>query len=175
MLDVFTQPVLRHSVQFLGSISNQLWKKNERTSLSSAPGFLLQHCFWKVPRRRPTALLVSATCRWRRLEWHYHGKPELLRENPVPPSLSEPWCEDKMFEFSAETSLHGIQPSHTALRQPSTDSNHNERTEMYVTDPADLQLSTCDRFSTVVKMLCYKSEGRWFDPRWCHWNFFYWH
>jgi len=19
--------------------------------------------------------------------------------------------------------------------------------------------------------LCYKSEGRWFDPRWCHWNF----
>jgi len=23
----------------------------------------------------------------------------------------------------------------------------------------------------VVKVLCYKSEGRWFDPRWCHWNF----
>jgi hypothetical protein len=21
-----------------------------------------------------------------------------------------------------------------------------------------------DRFSTVVKVLCYKSEGRWFDP-----------
>ena len=19
--------------------------------------------------------------------------------------------------------------------------------------------------------MCYKSEGRWFDPRWCHWNF----
>jgi len=27
-----------------------------------------------------------------------------------------------------------------------------------------------DRGSTVVKMLCYKSEGRWFDPSWCHWN-----
>ena len=25
--------------------------------------------------------------------------------------------------------------------------------------------------STVVKALCYKSEGRWFDSRWCHWNF----
>jgi len=25
--------------------------------------------------------------------------------------------------------------------------------------------------STVVKLLCYKSQGRWFDPRWCHWNF----
>ena len=24
---------------------------------------------------------------------------------------------------------------------------------------------------TVVKALCYKSEGRWFDPSWCHWNF----
>ena len=24
-----------------------------------------------------------------------------------------------------------------------------------------------DRSSTVVKVLCYKSEGRWFDSRWC--------
>ena len=23
----------------------------------------------------------------------------------------------------------------------------------------------------MVKALCYKSEGRWFDPSWCHWNF----
>ena len=28
-----------------------------------------------------------------------------------------------------------------------------------------------DRGSTVVKVLCYKSEGCWFDPSWCHWNF----
>jgi len=28
-----------------------------------------------------------------------------------------------------------------------------------------------DRDGTVVKVLCYKSEGRWFDFRWCHWNF----
>jgi len=27
---------------------------------------------------------------------------------------------------------------------------------------------------TVVKVLCYKSEGRWFDPSWCHW-IFHWH
>jgi len=27
------------------------------------------------------------------------------------------------------------------------------------------------RDSTVVKVLCYKSEGRWFDPSWCQWNF----
>ena len=28
-----------------------------------------------------------------------------------------------------------------------------------------------DHSSTMVKVLCYKSEGRWFDPSWCHWNF----
>ena len=28
-----------------------------------------------------------------------------------------------------------------------------------------------DRCSTVVKALCYKSEGRWFDSSWRHWNF----
>jgi hypothetical protein len=28
-----------------------------------------------------------------------------------------------------------------------------------------------DHGGTVVKVLCYKSEGRWFDSRWCHWNF----
>ena len=31
-----------------------------------------------------------------------------------------------------------------------------------------------DRDSTVVKVLCYKSEGRWFDPSWCQW-IFNWH
>jgi len=29
-----------------------------------------------------------------------------------------------------------------------------------------------DRGSTVVKVLCYKSEGHWFDPSWFHWHFF---
>jgi len=29
-----------------------------------------------------------------------------------------------------------------------------------------------DRRSTVVKALCYKSEGRWLDSVWCNWEFF---
>ena len=33
-------------------------------------------------------------------------------------------------------------------------------------------LFSTDRGSTVVKVLCYKSEGRWFDPSWRHWIFF---
>ena len=28
------------------------------------------------------------------------------------------------------------------------------------------------RGSSLVKVLCYKSEGRWFDSRLCHWEFF---
>ena len=28
-----------------------------------------------------------------------------------------------------------------------------------------------DHGGTVVKVLRYKSEGRWFNSRWCHWNF----
>ena len=32
-------------------------------------------------------------------------------------------------------------------------------------------LFTGDRGGTVVKVLCHKSEGRWFDPRWCQWIF----
>ena len=32
-------------------------------------------------------------------------------------------------------------------------------------------VSLGNRGSTVVKVLCYKSEGRWFDPSRCHWNF----
>jgi len=32
-------------------------------------------------------------------------------------------------------------------------------------------ISVGDCGGTVVKVLCYNSEGRWFDPSWCHWNF----
>ena len=32
-------------------------------------------------------------------------------------------------------------------------------------------LTLGDHGGTVVKVLCYKSEGRWFYSRWCHWHF----
>ena len=34
-----------------------------------------------------------------------------------------------------------------------------------------LLISVGDRGGTVVKVLCHKSEDRWFDPSWWHWNF----
>ena len=33
------------------------------------------------------------------------------------------------------------------------------------------QIYIGDRGDTVVKVLCYKSGGRWFDSSWCYWNF----
>jgi len=33
------------------------------------------------------------------------------------------------------------------------------------------EITLGDSGSTVVKVLCYKSEGRWFEPSWCHRNF----
>jgi hypothetical protein len=35
--------------------------------------------------------------------------------------------------------------------------------------PAGMKVG--NRGSTVVKVLCYKSKGRWFDPSWCNWDF----
>jgi len=29
---------------------------------------------------------------------------------------------------------------------------------------------TGDRGSAVIKVLCYKSKGPWFDPSWCHYD-----
>jgi len=34
-----------------------------------------------------------------------------------------------------------------------------------------LYLHKGGRGGTVIKVLCCKSEGRWFDSRLCHWNF----
>jgi len=37
--------------------------------------------------------------------------------------------------------------------------------------PLPFALFMGDRSGTVVKVLCYKSEGRWFDPSRCQWIF----
>ena len=38
----------------------------------------------------------------------------------------------------------------------------------------NVQIFSHVRCSTVLKFLCYKSEGCWFDSSWCHW-IFHWH
>ena len=59
-------------------------------------------------------------------------------------------------------------PSTTVLRYFSLDRAVNKMppTQLYLVSDEE-----GDRGGTVVKALCYKSKGRWFDPRWSHWNF----
>ena len=42
---------------------------------------------------------------------------------------------------------------------------------LYPKETSLVLVSVEDRGSTVVKVLHYKQEGRWFDPSWCSWNF----
>ena len=48
--------------------------------------------------------------------------------------------------------------------------SHQERARI-IREIMPPPLPSGDRGSTVVKVLCYKSKGRWFDPSWCQWIF----
>ena len=54
-----------------------------------------------------------------------------------------------------------------ALRPFDTSSTTHPNTQRHINEEGD-------RRSTVIKVLCYKSEGRWFDASWCKW-IFQWH
>jgi hypothetical protein len=82
---------------------------------------------------------------------------------------------ERVGEHAAQTHIQiGTQP----LRSPRTGVS-NTRPRQFDVRPSDSAVTefipvnwqTGDRGSRVVKVLCDKSEGRWFDPRWCHWNF----
>jgi len=44
----------------------------------------------------------------------------------------------------------------------------------FMIDNKLLEYTKVKLLETVVKVLCYKSDGRWFDPSWCQWTF-HWH
>jgi hypothetical protein len=68
-------------------------------------------------------------------------------------------------------SLWGSSTLHSTLSLRSSvtlrDQEHKHKTAKIVL----LYIIIGDRGGTVVKVLCYKSECRWFDSRWCRWNF----
>ena len=94
--------------------------------------------------------------------------------------LTDQWADDP---YSYATNIGGSSAGDRAVRARNSPSS-----EIYGTLPAvpgyflgPLLMSRVkficgiercgDRGSTVVKVMCYKSVGRWFDPSWCHWNF----
>jgi len=78
------------------------------------------------------------------------------------------WYDYKLFKYN----LNKFQLIPTSLNSTKLHKYQNI-THKYWNDFSFccLRLYNGDRGSTVVKALCYKSEGRWFDSRWCHWNF----
>ena len=53
----------------------------------------------------------------------------------------------------------------------SIDSQASRLRGVTATSRCELPINYFEVHGTVVKVLCYKSEGRWLDPSWCHWNF----
>ena len=73
------------------------------------------------------------------------------------------WCADQV------TSAHITK---TPTRYKTSYNNHSARyTPNDIVTIHSSILSIGDRGGTVVKVLCYKSEGRWFDTSWCQWIF----
>jgi hypothetical protein len=58
----------------------------------------------------------------------------------------------------------------TIYRYLATDCGFNIVVTSYIIQSTTLHMGTAYG-GTVVKVLRYKSEGRWFDSRWYHWNF----
>ena len=71
---------------------------------------------------------------------------------------------------SIKLGLYVFQPIHTNHRRTICTSLKVQKPLQSVISSFPLEVER-DRGSSVVKVLCHKSEGRWFDSSWCHWNF----
>ena len=79
---------------------------------------------------------------------------------------SSPHVLNKILNFSLHNSWIQIL-SYVAERNICSSTLHQELFPIKET----CMFNIGDRGSIVVKVLRYKLEGHWFDPRWCHWNF----
>jgi len=61
--------------------------------------------------------------------------------------------------------------NHLAVRTHSPSSHHLHFQEIVQAFAHCTCIYWGDCGSTVVKVLCYKSKGRWFDRSWCQWIF----
>ena len=108
-------------------------------------------CSWKIDDSRTETTLHSTVYDYL-WYWRWSWKVSVILCSPSL-NLSEP----------AET-------SDTPRGKIQISNNHKKATCLN-SKKIHFKLKQGDRGGTVVKVLCYKSEGRWFDPSWCHWNF----
>jgi hypothetical protein len=123
----------------------------------------LQCSVFEVPYR-PEEKLWPYTCAERKLEcretrfWRSSISYDLSTENKRPQSCS----------LTCSSYLHLKSQSQKTQHPYCKNLPGNE--VWGITDVYFKNQGTADG-DTVVKVLRYKSEGRWFDSRWCHWNF----
>ena len=120
--------------------------------------------------------------------WVMQWKHSKMREQLCGVDLDLPWVKQLAVwrSWSADTDRHTRSPrsvtaSKFASNKPCTmkcfwtiRTCSYTRILSYIAQPTILIIVLKfygDRGGTVFKVLCYKSEGRWFDSRWCHWNF----
>jgi hypothetical protein len=75
--DIYAYDVILYTTHLVsGLVPFGDWKKKGGiTFLSNVPRFLKEHCFWQVPRLRPSVRLVKATYRWR---WVWSSVNQIL-------------------------------------------------------------------------------------------------
>jgi len=98
------------------------------------------------------------------MELRRQGKTEVLGEIPVPVRIF-PLQIPIEIRSGSKQSLRGDLPVINGL------SRGTVSFEVKVNIMYDSSSYRGDRGGTMVKLLFYKSEGRWFEPSWCHWNF----
>jgi hypothetical protein len=134
---------------------------------------LQRYCCVKVVRHRPFPLCAThhpfVHSIWPTESLHC---PLLQKEKCIPAQMYGQYAGATKVtrDMNSCTTLHrGRGTSEETLAR------RNFRAYRFVNDNPVIFSSTSwrpgDHGGTVVKGLCYKSEGRWFDPRWCHWNF----
>ena len=101
------------------------------------------------------------------------GIDVVILRTPVTNAVMSVWCPDRLWRPVIEW-VQGTfcprenGPGRESDRSPLSTSDLNEYLQLYFSFSIHFH---GDRGSTVVKVLCYKSEGRWFDPSWCQWIF----
>ena len=100
---------------------------------------------------------------------------EPARSSPYPPHLTS-WRY--IFILSSHLrlvlpnglSFPQVSPTKLCIASPLPHTRYMPRPSRYSRFLLVVYTNIGDRGSTAVKVLCYKSEGRWFDSRWYHWN-----